>query len=176
MKYPVAFLLLLSAVRAQAEPLLTEKFKHARGLKAYEVQTLHYNRVACERRIYSQTGKSVEGDADLKATNTGADLAEIEFPAYINMNSFNSVNPFGNGVESLETMTGRRLIKTHPWPAERSLILEKKINVTFADDRKPVLAEAVTEVRVSEESYPSTYLVKETIKLPEPFSVFYICR
>lgn len=159
-----------------AMPLLKEKFTRARGLKAYEVQTLHYNRVACQRRIFSQSGLSVEGDADLKSTNVGADMAEIEFPAYINMSSFNSVNPFNNGVVSIETMTGRRLVKTHPWPNEKALVLNKKVTVTFDDDRAPVLADAVTDIRVTEESYPSTFVVKETVLLPKPFSIYYICQ
>lgn len=157
-------------------PLLAEKFARARGLKAYEVQTLHYNRVACQRRIFSQSGLSIEGDADLKSTSVGDDLAEIEFPAYINMNSFNSVNPFGNGVISLETMTGRRLVKTHPWLGEKPLVLNKKVTVTFDDERKPVHTDAVTEVRVTEEGYPSTFVIKETILLPNKFSLYFICQ
>jgi|GEM_PF-5174965 len=157
-------------------PLLADKFQQARGLKSYEVQTLHYNRVACFRRIFSQSGMSIEGDADLKSTNVGADMAEIEFPAYINMTSFNSVNPFGNGVQSIETMTGRRLVKTHPWPVEAALTLSKKVTVRFEDTRPPQLVDAITEVRVTEGGYPSTYIVKETVLLPQKFSIYFICQ
>lgn len=178
LKQAIVLFFILNSLGAYAqEPkLLAEKFKRARGMKAYEVQTLHYNRVACQRRIFSQSGTSVEGDADLKSTNVGADLAEIEFPAYIHLSSFNSVNPFDNGVESLETMTGRRLVKTHPWPMEKPLTLNKKVTVTFSDERKPALVDAIAEVRVTEESYPSTFIIKETVLLPKPFSIFYLCQ
>jgi hypothetical protein len=158
-------------------PLLEDKFLRARGLKAYEVQTLHYNRVSCVRRLFSQSGLSLEGDADLKSTNVGSDLAEIEFPAHVDFTAFNSVNPFANGVQSIETMTGRRLVRTHPWPDEKPLVITKKVTVRYeAEDKKPELVDSVAEIRVTEESYPSTFIVKETVMLAKRISIYYLCR
>lgn len=155
--------------------ILADRFLNARGLKDFEVQTLHYNRVACARRLFSQSGKSIEGDADIKATSVASDMIEVEFPMYVNFTSFNSVSPFRNEVESLETMTGRRLIKTHPWVGERSLIITKQLKLRY-EKSESQLVSSTAEVRVMEESYPSTFIIKETVMAAKPFSVYFICQ
>ncbi len=94
---------------------------------------------------------------------------------HVNFGSFNSSNPFANGVESLETLTGRRLIKTNPWKVARPLVITKQLNMKF-EDGSSRLVNSVAEVRVMEETYPSTYIIKETIEEPKPFSIYFICR
>lgn len=155
--------------------VLADMFAQARGMKAFEVQTLHYNRVACSRRLFTESGASLEGDGDIKATNIGMDLAEVEFPTYIHLSSFNSVSPFDNKVESMETMTGRILIKTHPWKDDLPLKIHKTLNIQFEDGSKK-LVESIAEIRVAEEGYSAGFVIKETVMLPKKFSIYFLCR
>ncbi|MGZ3723258.1 MAG: hypothetical protein ACXVA9_10025 [Bdellovibrionales bacterium] len=165
------------APRKSNQPLLTDQFAHARGLKTYEIQTIHYNRIACDRRIFSPSGQSIEGDGDLKAVNVPPDFIEVEFPSHVGFESFNAENPFQNGVSDLETTTSRQLVNVREWVDGRPLILNKRVRVRYSDDKTPPqTVMAVDEIKVKDGTYPSTYIVRETIQTEPKFNLYFICQ
>lgn len=160
-----------------SQPLLKDVFAHSRGLKTYEVQTLHYNRIACNRRIFSASGLSIEGDGDVKATNVPPDFIEVEFPTHVSFESFGAHNNFGNGISDMETVTSRELIMVRDWEDGKSLVFRKHMTLRFTEDAKsPQVVPAVAEMRVKDGTYPSTYIIRETIEGPRRFSLYYICQ
>jgi hypothetical protein len=158
-------------------PLLSSRFSQARGLKDYEVQTLHYQRVSCDRRIFTASGQSIEGDGDLKATKVDPDFLEIEFPAHVSFESYGARNPYQNGVADMDTVTGRQLISVRGWIDGQTLKLRKYVTVSFVQEgTAPKTVRAEDEFRVMDGTYPSTYLVRETVFLDSGFVLYYMCQ
>ena len=155
---------------------LEERFLRGRGLKEYELQTMHYGRVPCGRRLFKGDGQSIEGDADIKATLTPSGLLEIEIPLHVTFEAFGAINPFNNGVASIETAHGRRLLDLKGWKNGSPVQIQKNVSLHFSDARPPAVVQATSEVRVIDETYPSTYLVRETIHADKPFQIFLICQ
>jgi hypothetical protein len=161
-----------------SQPLvLTAEFARARGLHGYEVRALQYQRVACERRIYTANGWSIEGDADIKITDTGVGLIEANLPSQINFTLFGGPNPYQNGIASMETLPSRRLLNVRYWIDGQILSFYKNVKVTFVDEAlAPLTALAKDEIKVIDHSYPETYLVRETVFIPSEFQMYFICQ
>lgn len=162
--------------RTPRQPFLAEQFAHARGLKNYEIQTIHYNRISCDRRIFTASGHSVEGDGDLKAVSVPPDFIEVEFPSHVGFESFQAVNPYQNGLLDLETATSRQLVNVREWTDGKSLILNKKVHVRFTADKPSQTVPATVEIKVKDGTYPSTYIIRETIEIEPKFNLYFICQ
>lgn len=159
------------------QDLLVEQFARARGLQGYEIQTLPYNRISCDRRLYTANGHSVEGDADIKATNGPPDFLEVEFASHVTFESFGAENPYRNGVSDLETVTSRQLVKVRDWNEGAPLQLTRHMLVRYADDKKLAgSVAAFAEVRVMDGTYPSTYIIREIVKTTPEFTLYYFCQ
>lgn len=156
------------------KPLFRTQFEQARGLSKYEIQTLHIQRVACARRIYSPTGWALNGEADLKVVGIVNDLFQIDFPSRVYLGDF---NPYQNGVLEVQTEPFRQVMNFNQWQGDRTFRLQKTVTVTFADEsRSPVTVPATDEVRVISETSPPTLIVRETIHTEKNFVLYFICR
>lgn len=157
--------------------VLTTEFAQARGLSAAEIRGMHYNRVACGRRVFTPNGRSLEGDGDLKVTRATFDLYEIEFPSHITFTMFGALNHFRNGVADIDATASRQLINLKDWVDGQSLILSKYVTVYFEDEaQEPHTAMAVSEVKVLRDHLPALYIVRETIFTDRKFSYYYLCE
>lgn len=164
----------LTNLRRDRRSQLGTEFAKASGLKADQALTLDVQRISCNRRIFSPSGLSLEGEADLKVAHTVADLFEIEFPSYL---FFGDHNPYHNGIDNIETVPGRQLVNMHDWQDGESLRVSKNVVLVFADDKTaPQTVPAVDEFRVIGETYPPTLIVRETIFAEKNFAIYWICQ
>lgn len=153
---------------------MERQFTKAKGLTELQVQALHFNRVACGRKIYSRTGWSVEGDADLKISFVAAELYEAEFPSHLTLAVF---DPYQNGFDQIESSVSRQLVNFAHWPAGRTLKLFKSVSLSYMDPNTPKqTAYAADEFKVIENSYPPTFIVKETIYAKKKLYFYFICQ
>lgn len=163
--------------KIKSHQILTQEFANARGLSDFEMRSMHYNRVACSRRIFTPSGQSVEGDGDIKVTKVGSNFLEVEFPSQITFTMFGTTNPYKNGVADVETTTSRQLINLRQWQNGQSLALKKLVTVyPEKEDQIPYQTEATVEVRVIDDSYPRLYIVRETVMTEPKFTYYFICE
>lgn len=157
--------------------LLKWEFTNARGLTAFDIRGMQYNRVSCDRRLFAPTGASVEGDGDIKVTHIEPDFVEIEMPSHISFVAYGMVNPYQNGVAEVESLMGRRLLDLQHWSEGQSLRIEKYVTVSFSEENtQPATVQAVDEVRALAGTYPNMYVVKETVFLEKKFSLYFLCQ
>lgn len=154
---------------------LANQFATARGLTESEIKALHYNRVACARRIYSNSGLALEGDADLKVTAVTEHLYEAEFPSFIRLSAF---DPNETGIDTIETSFSRQLVSFKNWPEKAPLKLFKSVRLRYeAKGKKDAKAYVMDEFKILEEGYPPKFIVKETVSSDSKRQVFYfICQ
>lgn len=152
---------------------LEADFKRARGLDEYEVQTLYFNRIACARHVYTSAGWVIDGDADLKITRVTDRLFEAEFTTYLFLGNF---NPFNNGIHAMNSGVSKQLLNFDKWKKGQPLRLYKTIRLDFGKGEEEKVVSAQDEFRVLSESYPVTFLVKETVLAKSPFSLYFICQ
>ncbi|MGE4131296.1 MAG: hypothetical protein AB7F86_06635 [Bdellovibrionales bacterium] len=160
----------------QATANLRQIFAGARGLHRYEFETLHYNRVACGRRLFTATGESLEGDGDLKATLIPPGFLEIEFPTYLSLGAFGSENPFHNEVGEIETVHGRTLLQLRDWRDGTALSISKQSRLQFISNKPSETVKSRVEVRVLDGTYPSTYLVREVVETQPKMEIYLVCQ
>ena len=152
---------------------LDTEFKRARGLNAAEAQLLDYQRISCDRRIYTQDGETLDGDADLKVTRVNYDLVEAEFPARIYLAVH---NPWQNGLMEIESASPRKLINLRDWQDGQSLKIDKRVSLVPADrSAAPRIARAETEFRIVRDTYPPQFIVRESIAGTPQLTLFYFC-
>jgi hypothetical protein len=153
---------------------LTKEFNRAKGLTDLDARGLQYNRVSCERKIYSPSGWTLEGDADLKVVEAVTGLYEMEFPSHLFLRDF---NPYQNGYVTIETVPSRQLINLKQWKNGQSLKLFKTVRLTKGRDEDDAGTAYVSdEFKVIAETYPATFIVKETIFTSQKFSLYFFCR
>jgi len=157
-------------------PVMTSAFAKARGLKGDEIRNMHYNRVSCSRRMFTASGRSIEGDGDLKVTRMASDFYEIEFPSHITFSMFGAYNPFQNGVADIETATSRQLVNMEKWSDGQSLLLTSLATIYPASDKEDVRdVTVVSEIKTVDGSAPRTYIVRQTFFTEQKFSIYYLC-
>jgi hypothetical protein len=157
--------------------LLTAEFARARGLDRYEVRTLDYMRIACARRVFSPDGWQVQGDADLKVTNVGPDYLAAELPSHFSFVSFGGFNPYGNAMSDVDTVSSVVLLNVRRWRDGQVLKIKKLVNVSSTvDNSPPENVPALDEIKVLDGTYPSMFMVRETIYAKTKFTVYFICQ
>lgn len=165
------------AKKAVARTMMSEEFAKARGLSEGDIRGMHYNRVACARRMFSPDGWLINGDADIKVTNVAGDYLEAEMPAQYSFVAFGGFNPYMNGVSEVTSALALQLVHVKKWPEGKPLRLKKFVEVRFVDEnRQPQIVPAIDEVRMLTNAYPPTYLVRETVFLDKPFSLYFFCQ
>lgn len=156
---------------------MEREFAAGRGLNDYEVRTLGFQRVSCDRRLFSPDGFQIQGDGDLKVTDMGSDNIMAEFPSHFSFVAYDGFNPYRHGISDVDTVSALQFIKVRPWRNGQPLTIKKWVSVTFADEKRaPQRALAVGEFRVMGGTYPLTFVVRETIFSDPPFTVYYLCR
>jgi len=154
--------------------ILREQFNRAKGLSDSDARNLGIQRISCDRRVYSPTGWSLEGNADVKAVAVTADLYEMEFPSSLYMRD---LNPYQNHVMEIEAVASRQLVDLGHWQDGQSLKIFKTVSVSNVDDDAPAKAVfASDEIKVIEESFPPMYIVKEIVLTEKPFSYYFLCH
>jgi hypothetical protein len=159
---------------AQAKMDLRQAFAKAKGLSENQLKELHYNRIACARRIYSPAGWSVDGDADLKIVEVTSNLFEAEFPSHLNLASF---DPYQADLDQIETVTSRQLVNFGGWTDGQSMKLFKTVSLSYMDPNTPKATGYVTdEFKIIEDTYPPTFIVKETISVGKNLIFYFVCQ
>jgi hypothetical protein len=164
-----------AAKKAVQRPALRQEFDNARGLSVDEAQSLYIQAVACGRHVYTPSGLALNGDGTLKVTKVTPGLYEVEFPSHL---FFGETNPYGaTHVLEVETDSPRKLVNLQNWKEGASLQIAKTATVTFFEESRATKTVLATdEFRVIPETYPKTFVVRETIYADKKIAVYYICQ